>query len=83
MISRFTNDPDEQPESLYLFRGSLYPTAEAESWSSPLPSIVVSSERLTADAGWTEVPANHMVVIRAGEAPVLRPIPTRWARASC
>ncbi|MEZ4217291.1 MAG: class II glutamine amidotransferase [Myxococcota bacterium] len=81
VVSRFTNDPDEAPESLYLFEGPLYPVAEDEP-AAAAASIVVSSERLTSDAGWVEVPANHLVVLRAGEPPRMRPIEARARTAA-
>ena len=73
VVSRFTNDADEPPESLYMFEGSLYPMAEADD-VPPDHSMLVSSERLTSDDAWTEVPPNHMVVLRTGVAPSLRAI---------
>jgi ergothioneine biosynthesis protein EgtC len=72
VVSRFANDPAYAPESLYFFSGALYPSVDGRS----ARSVIVSSERLTADAGWREIPANHMVIVRRGGEPELAAIVT-------
>jgi len=72
VVSRFANDPDYAPESLYYFSGALYPSVDGRS----ARSVIVSSERLTADPGWREIPANHMVIVRQGGEPELAAIVT-------
>ena len=71
VISRYTNDPESKPESLYWYSGSLYePCLKANASGS---EIIVSSEKLTDDAGWQTVPPNHMVVLGHGRAPEILP----------
>lgn len=71
VVSRYTNDPGVQPETLYWFSGSLYePCIDAAAGGG---EIIVSSERLTVDQAWHEVPANHMVVLGEKQSPVLLP----------
>ena len=67
VVSRFANDPREVPESLYYFSGALYPSLDGRA----ARSVIVSSERLTDDPAWREIPPNHMVVVRAGREPEL------------
>jgi len=33
--------------------------------------VIVSSEKLTADPAWREIPPNHMVIVRSGGEPEL------------
>lgn len=67
VVSRFTSAADEDPESLYLYRGA-YPLHGQNAADDAAPAILVSSERLSDDPGWTAIPANHMVVLpRDGE----------------
>jgi hypothetical protein len=46
----------------------------------------VSSERLTADPGWAEVPSGQIIILRRDLAPqfmpVLAPAGSRYARAA-
>ncbi len=70
VISRFTDDPDAAPESLYYFSGSLYPPLRDEAHEGGASqAVTVSSERLTADPGWAEVPAGQIIVLRRDRAP--------------
>lgn len=69
VVSRYCNDPEARPETLYYYRGDLY---EPENHQYPgNGEVVISSEKLTQDSGWQEVPANHMIVISRGQAPRL------------
>lgn len=79
-VSRYSDHPSVRPESLYYFTGSLYPV-EADSTGGA--EIAISSERLTEDAGWQEVPPNHMVITSRGGVPVVEPcgVPMREAAA--
>ncbi len=75
VLSRFCSDPNEKPETLYTFTGSLY-TASAQRTprrrrGEQGASLIVSSERLTDDPGWAPVPANHIVAFERGSAPRL------------
>jgi ergothioneine biosynthesis protein EgtC len=74
VVSRFANDSDEAPPTLYYFAGSLYPTAGsslAEVSSSAAP-IIVSSERLTPDPGWEVIPPNHLICLSRSAPPELK-----------
>jgi predicted glutamine amidotransferase len=68
VVSRFTDDPGTPPESLYYCSGALYPRADGDD-ARDEPAVTVSSERLTADAAWHEVPAGHIIVLRRGAQP--------------
>jgi predicted glutamine amidotransferase len=71
VVSRFTDDPDGKPESLYYFSGNLYPDLPDPSRPGPpeRQEVTVSSERLTEDAGWTEVPAGQIIILRRDRDP--------------
>jgi glutamine amidotransferase len=71
VISRYSNDSEHQPESLYYYCGDLY---EPCNHTQPdHDEVVISSERLTQDPGWQAVPANHFIVVSRGQSPVLVP----------
>jgi glutamine amidotransferase len=75
VISRYTDDAHEAPETLYYYHGRLYDSV-AHDGSAALPHpVIVSSERLTDDPGWQPIPPNHLVLLRRGTAPELRAIP--------
>lgn len=71
VVSRYTNDPESEPETLYYFTGKLYEYSDPD--QPACEEIVVSSERLTNDAGWQIVPANHLVIFNPGLPPQLVP----------
>ena len=76
VVSRFTNDDQHPPETLYWFTGDLYPRAEFEETWEPgadQRAVIISSERLTADPGWESIPPNHMIVLRRKGRPELIP----------
>lgn len=79
VVSRFSNDPDESPESLYYYSGAIYPSLDGRVASS----VLVSSERLTEDPAWREIPRNHMVIVRAGREPELAALVAPGAAAHC
>ncbi len=62
---RFTSDPVNDPESLYVIERELYePVARhspARREREASRAVVVSSERLTSDTLWWSVPRNHLV----------------------
>jgi glutamine amidotransferase len=66
-ISRFTDHPKEQPESLHYLMEELYePTGRRfpqRRAGDEGEAVVVSSERLTDDRDWKDVPVNSMVVL--------------------
>ena len=70
VVSRFSNDPKETPESLYYYSGAIYPSLDGR----VARSVLVSSERLTEDDAWREIPPNHMVIVREGRDPELAAI---------
>jgi predicted glutamine amidotransferase len=77
-VARFTDHAEELPESLYLLTDELYEPA-ARRFSQQRrgdegPSAVVSSERLTDDARWTEVPPNSLVLLDRWESPRVLPL---------
>ncbi len=77
VVSRYTDDSADSPESLYYFHGALYPAiAEAtqDQQSVAHHPVIVSSERLTNDSAWVSIPDNYMVLVRRGHAPELRAI---------
>jgi predicted glutamine amidotransferase len=83
VISRFTDDAAANPESLYYFSGHLYPeiAASDSAAASPRHAVTVSSERLTLDPGWAEVPAGAIIIVRRDREPELVPIPASRHRA--
>lgn len=62
VVSRYTSALDEEPESLYLYRGA-YPLQAEGAADSDDSAILVASERLSDDPGWQAIPANHLVVM--------------------
>ncbi len=70
VVSRFTDADDGVPESLYYFTGQLYADVGPKARRKGTQAVTVSSERLTSDAGWTEVPANQIIILRRDRAPV-------------
>jgi glutamine amidotransferase len=69
IVSRFTDADDGVPESLYYFTGQLYPDVGPTARRKGTQAVTVSSERLTADLGWVEVPANQIIILRRDRAP--------------
>jgi predicted glutamine amidotransferase len=65
-VSRFSDRADVAPESLYILKDELYEPAGRHFRPSRAgdegPSVVVSSERLTDDDEWREVPRNSLVM---------------------
>jgi len=78
-VTRFTDHPQERPESLYLLMDELYEPAGRRFSPSRVddegPSVLVSSERLTDDRRWTAVPANSLVVFDRWTPPDISPLP--------
>jgi glutamine amidotransferase len=69
VVSRFTDAADGVPESLYYYTGQLYADVGQHAKRKGTQAVTVSSERLTADLGWAEVPANRIIVLRRDRAP--------------
>jgi glutamine amidotransferase len=74
VVSRFTDDPDGKPESLYYFSGNLYPDLpDPIRPGAQRQEVTVSSERLTEDPGWAEVPSGHIIILRRDRDPQFVP----------
>jgi len=69
VVSRFTDAADGASESLYYFTGQLYPDVGPNARRKGTQAVTVSSERLTSDAGWTEVPPGQIIILRRDRAP--------------
>ena len=71
---RFSTDLEHGPESLYYHYGRSHlplhgrPQGEA----AEDQALFVSSERLSSDASWFEIPANHLVLSSRGAPPEVR-----------
>lgn len=78
VVSRFTTEPGYDGESLYLHRGLRYVCIDgACRMLAPDErggAVIVSSEPLSDDPGWTAVPRNHQVVIDVDRSVRLVPI---------
>lgn len=74
VISRFANDAEAPPPTLYHFQGALYPNAVVgNSGEHPADAaVIVSSERLSDDDGWSICPPNHLVLLERGRSPRFR-----------
>ena len=75
VVSRYTDDNADSPESLYYYHGALYPAiAKAVAHDKVLDRhpVIVSSERLTNSADWVAIPDNYLVLVRRGHAPQLQ-----------
>jgi predicted glutamine amidotransferase len=76
VVSRFADDTEHPPESLYYFLGDLYPRAEIDETREigrDERSVIISSERLTPDPAWEPIPPNYMAILRRNRPPELRP----------
>ena len=76
VVSRFTNDDQHPPETLYWFSGDLYPRAEFEDTresGADQRAVIISSERLTPDPGWEPIAPNHMIVLQRNMRPEFIP----------
>ncbi|MBK7951014.1 MAG: class II glutamine amidotransferase [Deltaproteobacteria bacterium] len=78
VVSRFTTEPGYDGESLHLHRGLRYVCIDgACRMIAPDErggAVIVSSEPLSDDPGWTVVPRNHLVVVDADRSVRLEPI---------
>ena len=69
VVSRYTDDPRHEPESLYYFNGQLYDHDARD--DDARGAVLVSSERLTNQDGWQEVPPNHIIMLNRFQPPQL------------
>lgn len=78
VVSRFTTKADYDGESLYWIHGSRCVcecgTCRMERAGNGAGAVVVSSERLDQDSGWSPVPRNHMVLLAADGTTAVRSI---------
>jgi predicted glutamine amidotransferase len=69
VVSRFTDADDGVPESLYYYTGQLYRDIGPKAKRKGTEPVIVSSERLTSDADWAEVPPNQIIILRRDREP--------------
>jgi ergothioneine biosynthesis protein EgtC len=69
VVSRFTDAADGVPESLYYITRQIYRDVGPNAKNKGTQAAIVSSERLTEDAGWTQVPPNQVIILRRNRAP--------------
>lgn len=77
---RVTTDDPEHAESLYMHSGRRY-VCEAGACRMVMPeagrgAVIISSERLSDDPGWSMIPANHLVLVEPGGEVSLSAWPT-------
>ncbi len=65
--TRYCSDPKEEPLTLYHSEGSRYVVDDGvtrlEAPEDDDQAVLVVSEKLTDDANWTMIPANHFVIV--------------------
>lgn len=76
--SRCTTDPRGRADSLYVHTGRRYVCEGGvcrmiEPADGHGPTVIISSEPLSDDPGWTEVPVNHLVVVSEDRMVSIRP----------
>jgi len=86
VVSRFTDEKDGTPESLYYYTGELYPTLQplrrADAKRNVAHPVTVSSERLTDDERWAEVPPGQIIILRRDRPPAFVDACTGAARTA-
>jgi predicted glutamine amidotransferase len=82
--SRFSNNPEGEPESLYVattsVAGLTSVAARKTGDAREELGVIVSSERLDGHVDWTPVPPNHVVLVRRGQEPAFMPCTAGAAR---
>jgi glutamine amidotransferase len=75
IVTRIATDA-EAPESLYFIGGRQYHCVDGVCMMRPgtASAVLVASEPLSKDEGWTPVPANHLLAIDNGRRSELRPL---------
>ena len=84
VVSRFSGDDAEMPNSLYVHVGRRY-VCRKDFVGMLDPdvgrgAVIVSSERLSNDPGWDRVPPNHLVTVDRHLSVEVRPIETPTSR---
>jgi len=78
--TRYVTDPKEEPLTLYHSEGSRYVVEDGVTQlvapEDNDSAVLVVSEKLTDDASWTSVPANHFVIVERSLNVRIRPIKT-------
>jgi predicted glutamine amidotransferase len=76
--TRYVTDPKEEPLTLYHSEGGRYVVEDGIShMAAPEDddqAVLIVSEKLTEEAHWTLIPANHFVVVDHGLNVRIRPI---------
>ncbi|HEY3405554.1 MAG TPA: class II glutamine amidotransferase [Ohtaekwangia sp.] len=76
--TRYVTDPKEEPLTLYHSEGSRYVVEDGVTQlvapEDNDSAVLVVSEKLTDDASWTSVPANHFVIVERSLNVRIRPI---------
>ena len=77
-VARFTTDREEQALSLFLHTGKRYVcengVCRMVDPESGREAVIVSSEPLSRDPGWTTVPHNHLVIVEEDRSVTVEPI---------
>lgn len=78
--TRYVTDPKEEPLTLYHSEGSRYVVEDGithlEAPEDNDSAVLIVSEKLTDDATWTSIPANHFVIVERSLNVRIRPIKT-------
>jgi len=76
--TRYCTDPKEEPLTLYHSEGSRYVVEDGitrmEAPQDDDQAVLVVSEKLTDEAYWTMIPANHFVIVEPTLNVRIRPI---------
>lgn len=74
---RITTDRPQYAESLHVHAGHVYRVVDGECRMLPPTdshgAIIIASEQLSDDSGWTMVPPNHLVVVQTDRRIELKP----------
>ena len=78
VATRYCSDPKEDPLTLYHSEGSRYVVEDGitrmEAPEDDDQAVLVVSEKLSDDANWTMIPANHFVIVEQTLNVRIRPI---------
>lgn len=78
VVSRYVTRDTESANSLYAHSGSRYSCRDGVCEMIPAEggnrAVIIASEPLSRDPGWTPIPSNHLAVVSEGLEVELRPI---------
>jgi glutamine amidotransferase len=78
--TRYVSDPNEEPLTLYHSEGGRYVVEDGISFmvapEDDDQAVLVVSEKLTEEKHWTQIPANHFIVVENSLNVRIRPIKT-------